>query len=287
MNKEIFYLQLVVLLNLSCFSAKAQISDPLCDSLHKHPGTFSTDSSNYSVRIGDRTIAFPLQFTASWGCNYGAETTFVENGTTYLYREYSFNSNLDTNLDTPCICTSSYYIIPHKHADHPEHLQEMFYRWEDSSSYFTEMVKYIHESGITLVHNDLGDMPRYWYPVMKYNGKYYLSVDSPYMTELRDSVEVFHGMELSVSPIRNVSKRGNSYHYELCILYDNKKWYRVTLSPYPKSKRLWVRTEESPDGKITKELMTTEKQVRHFDLIEWESGEHIPGGLEHYDKIDF
>ena len=33
--------------------------------------------------------------------------------------------------------------------------------------------------------------------------------------------------------------------------------------------------------------MTTEKQVRHFDLIEWESGEHIPGGLEHYDKIDF
>ena len=286
MNKEIFYLQLVVLLNLSCFSAKAQISDPLCDSLHKHPGTFSTDSSTYRVRIGNRTIAFPLQFTASWGCNYGAETTFVENGTTYLYREYSFNSNLDTNLDTPCICTSSYYIIPHKHADHPEHLQEMFYRWEDSSSYFTEMVKYIHESGITLVHNDLGDMPRYWYPVMKYNGKYYLSVDSPYMTELRDSVEVFHGMELNISPIRNVSKTGRSYHYEVFKLFDNK-WYRVTLSPYPKSKRLWVRTEESPDGKITKELMTTEKQVRHFDLIEWESGEGREIGLRNYDKIDF
>ena len=286
MNKEIFYLQLVVLLSLSCVSAKAQISDPLCDSLHKHPGTFSTDSSSYSVRIGDRTIAFPLQFTASWGCNYGAETTFVENGTTYLYREYSFNSNLDTNLDTPCICTSSYYIIPHKHADHPEHLQEMFYRWEDSSEYFTEAVNQIYESGITLVHNDLGDMPRYWYPVMKYNGKYYLSVDSPYMTELRDSIEVFHGMELNISPIRNVSKNGRSYHYEVFKLFDNK-WYRVTLSPYPKNKRLWVRTEESPDGKITKELMTTEKQVRHFDLIEWESGEGREIGLRNYDKIDF
>ncbi|MBQ5532737.1 MAG: hypothetical protein IIU04_04245 [Bacteroidales bacterium] len=54
MKKEIFYLQLVVLLSLSCVSAKAQISDPLCDSLHKHPGTFSTDSSTYSVRIGNQ-----------------------------------------------------------------------------------------------------------------------------------------------------------------------------------------------------------------------------------------
>ena len=286
MNKEIFYLQLVVLLSLSCVSAKAQISDPLCDSLHKHPGTFSTDSSSYSVRIGDRTIAFPLQFTASWGCNYGAETTFVENGTTYLYREYSFNSNLDTNLDTPCICTSSYYIIPHKHADHPEHLQEMFYRWEDSSEYFTEAVNQIYESGITLVHNDLGDMPRYWYPVMKYNGKYYLSVDNPYMTELRDSVEVYHGMELNISPIRNVSKNGQDYHYEALNLYENK-WFRITLSPYPKNKLLWVCTWESPDGTITRELMTPQKEIRHFDLIEWESSDHIADGLEKYDKIEF
>ncbi len=164
----------------------------------------------------------------------------------------------------------------------------MFYRWEDSSSYFTEMVKYIHEEGVTLVHNDLKDMPRYWYPVMKYNGKYYLSVDSPYMTELRDSVEVFNGMELNISPIRNVSKTGQNYHYEALNPYENKwLWVRITLSPYPKSKRLWVCTVESPDGKITKELMTTEKQVRHFDLIEWESGDHIPGGLEKYDKIEF
>ncbi len=280
MKKEIFYLQLVVLLSLSCVSAKAQISHPLCDSLHKHPGTFSADSSTYSVQIGNRTMGFPLAFKASWGRVYNAETTFVENGTTYLYREYSFNYTEQPGF-------SSYYIIPHKHAYHPDHLQKMFYRWEDSSEYFTEAVNQIYESGITLVHNDLGDMPRYWYPVMKYNGKYYLSVDSPYMTELRDSVEVFHGMELSVSPIRNVSKRGNSYHYELCILYDNKKWYRVTLSPYPNNKMLWVCTVESPDGKIEKELMTTEKQVRHFDLIEWESGEHIPGGLEKYDKIEF
>lgn len=283
MNKEISHLLLALLLIPFCFSAAAQEeSHPLCDSLHKHPGTFSADSSTYSVQIGNRTMEFPLAFKASWGRVYNAETTFVENGTTYLYREYSFNYT-----EQPGFCTSSYYIIPHKHTDHPDHLQKMFYRWEDSSEYFTEAVNQIYESGITLVHNDLGDMPRYWYPVMKYNGKYYLSVDSPYMTELRDSVEVFHGMELSVSPIRNVSKRGNSYHYELCILYDNKKWYRVTLSPYPKSKRLWVRTEESPDGKITKELMTTEKQVRHFDLIEWESSDHIEVGLEKYDKIEF
>lgn len=287
MKKEIFYLQLVVLLIPFCFSAAAQEeSHPLCDSLHKHPGTFSTDSSSYSVRIGDRTIAFPLQFTASWGCNYGAETTFVENGTTYLYREYSFYSNLDTNLDTPCICTSSYYIIPHKHTDHPDHLQKMFYRWEDSSEYFTEAVNQIYESGITLVHNDLGDMPRYWYPVMKYNGKYYLSVDDPYMIELRDSVEVFHGMELNISPIRNVSKTGQNYHYEALNPYENK-WFRITLSPYPKNKLLWVRTEEGPDETITRELMTTQKGIRHFDLIEWESGDHIPGGLEKYDKIEF
>ena len=281
MKKEIFYLQLVVLLSLSCVSAKAQISHPLCDSLHKHPGTFSTDSSSYSVRIGDRTIAFPLQFTASWGCNYGAETTFVENGTTYLYREYSFNYT-----EQPGFCTSSYYIIPHKHAYHPDHLQKMFYRREDSSEYFIEIVNQIYESGITLVHNDLGDMPRYWYPIKKYNGKYYLSVDNPYMTELRDSVEVYHGMELNISPIRNVSKNGQDYHYEARNLYENK-WFRITLSPYPKNKLLWVCTWESPDGTITRELMTPQKEIRHFDLIEWESSDHIADGLEKYDKIEF
>ena len=282
MNKEIFYLQLVVLLSLSCFSAKAQTeSHPLCDSLHKHPGTFSTDSSSYSVRIGDRTKAFPLQFTASWGCNYGAETTFVENGITYLYREYCFHQGTE-----PMICTSSYYIVPHKHADHPDRLQKLFYHWEDSSTEVTEYSNVLLERGITLVHNDLGDLPRYWYPVCKYKGKYYLSMDFRCMTELRDSIELFQGMEPEVSPIRNVSKNGRRYHYEVFKLFDNK-WYRVTLSPYPKNKRLWVRTEKSPDGKITKELMTTEKQVRHFDLIEWESGEGREIGLRNYDKIDF
>ena len=281
MNKEIFYLQLVVLLSLSCFSAKAQISHPLCDSLHKHPGTFSADSSTYSVQIGNRTMGFPLAFKASWGRVYNAETTFVENGTTYLYREYSFNYT-----EQPGFCTSSYYIIPHKHAYHPDHLQKMFYRREDSSEYFIEIVNQIYESGKTLVHNDLGGMPRYWYPVMKYNGKYYLSVDNPYMTELRDSVEVYHGMELNISPIRNVSKNGQDYHYEALNLYENK-WFRITLSPYPKNKLLWVCTAESPDGTITRELMTPQKEIRHFDLIEWESSDHIPGGLEHYDKIDF
>ena len=279
MNKEIFYLQLVVLLNLSCFSAKAQISHPLCDSLHKHPGTFSADSSTYSVRIGNRTMEFPLAFKASWGRVYNAETTFVENGTTYLYREYSFNYTEQPGF-------SSYYIIPHKHTDHPDHLQKMFYRWEDSSDYSTEMVNQIYEWDITLVHNDLGDMPRYWYPVKKYNGKYYLSVDNPYMTELRDSVEVYHGMELYISPIRNVSKNGQDYHYEVLNQRENK-WFRITLSPYPKNKLLWVCTAESPDGTITRELMTTQKEIRHFDLIEWESSDHIADGLEKYDKIEF
>ncbi len=281
MNKEISHLLLALLLSLSCVSAKAQISDPLCDSLHKHPGTFSADSSTYSVRIGNRTMEFPLAFKASWGRVYNAETTFVENGTTYLYREYSFNYTEQPGF-------SSYYIIPHKHAYHPDHLQKMFYRWEDSSEYFIEIVNQIYESGITLVHNDLGDMPRYWYPVMKYNGKYYLSVDNPYMTELRDSVEVYHGMELSISPIRNVSKTGQNYHYEALSWHKNKwLWARITLSPYPKNKRLWVRTEEGPDGTITRELMTPQKETRHFDLIEWESSDHIEVGLEKYDKIEF
>jgi hypothetical protein len=281
MNKEISHLLLALLLSLSCVSAKAQISHPLCDSLHKHPGTFSADSSTYSVRIGNRTMEFPLAFKASWGRVYNAETTFVENGTTYLYREYSFNYTEQPGF-------SSYYIIPHKHAYHPDHLQKMFYRWEDSSEYFIEIVNQIYESGITLVHNDLGDMPRYWYPVMKYNGKYYLSVDNPYMTELRDSVEVYHGMELSISPIRNVSKTGQNYHYEALSWHKNKwLWARITLSPYPKNKRLWVRTEEGPDGTITRELMTPQKETRHFDLIEWESSDHIEVGLEKYDKIEF
>jgi hypothetical protein len=281
MNKEISHLLLALLLSLSCVSAKAQISHPLCDSLHKHPGTFSADSSTYSVRIGNRTMEFPLAFKASWGRVYNAETTFVENGTTYLYREYSFNYTEQPGF-------SSYYIIPHKHAYHPDHLQKMFYRWEDSSEYFTEAVNQIYESGITLVHNDLGDMPRYWYPVKKYNGKYYLSVDNPYMTELRDSVEVYHGMELYISPIRNVSKTSQNYHYETLIWHENKwLWVRITLAPYPKDKRLWVRTEEGPDGTITRELMTPQKETRHFDLIEWESSDHIEVGLEKYDKIEF
>ena len=282
MNKEISHLLLALLLIPFCFSAAAQEeSHPLCDSLHKHPGTFSADSSTYSVRIGNRTMEFPLAFKASWGRVYNAETTFVENGTTYLYREYSFNYTEQPGF-------SSYYIIPHKHAYHPDHLQKMFYRWEDSSEYFIEIVNQIYESGITLVHNDLGDMPRYWYPVKKYNGKYYLSVDNPYMTELRDSVEVYNGMELNISPIRNVSKTGQNYHYEALSWHKNKwLWVRTTLSPYKKNKRLWVRTEEGPDGTITRELMTTQKEIRHFDLIEWESSDHIENGLEKYDKIDF
>ena len=53
---------------------------------------------------------------------------------------------------------------------------------------------------------DLGDIPRMWYLLMKYKGEYYFSEDKPITWELTDSLLFKYNQELDLRPINNFKK---------------------------------------------------------------------------------
>ena len=244
----------------------------------------ATDSV-YHVTIDGKDMAFPLVYSDSKYRIYLLETPFVEHDTTFLYREYSYYK-CDTCTTYEKV-VSSYYIVPRHSPDFRKHLRQALSFWDwDDNKYHDEMLAELKQGVPTLIHNDLGDMPRLWYNVVKYNGQYCLSADFYTVIELRDSVEVFHGMELGYSALRNVSKQGDTYRYETYYpSYEKGNWQISTYTPVKEVKGLWRCVITTPDGEFVS-YMTTDEEADNFDLIDWKSDDHIPDGLSKYEEID-
>ena len=219
---------------------------------------------------------------------FASDKPFVQGNTTYLYREYSYYQCDTCNgyqLDS-----SSYYICPKEWKGYLDHLHRYTYWYscdEDNEEYFAEAYNYLHEKCPTLQHNQLGNIPRFWYPVVKYRGKYYISIDNLNAIELTDSIVVYHDMEIAMSALLKFTKVGKGSYRWL----EQPEYFEgidtVTLRPAKHVKGLYVMTTVRKELGITMyQLVTPESDIHHFDFIDWRSSDHIPDGLK-YDTITF
>ena len=239
--------------------------------------------------ITDRDLPFPtISPLVAEQMLFATDKPFIQNDTTFLYREYSYyqcDTCSEYQLDS-----SSYYIRPKEWKGYLDHLHRYTYwysRDEDNEEYFAEAYNYLREKCPVLQHNRLGDIPRLWYPVVKYRGKYYISIDNLNAIELTDSIVVYHDMEIAMSALLNFTKVGkDSYRWQ-----EQPEYFEgidtVTLRPAKHIKGLYIMSTVRKElGIEVHQLLVPEKYIHRFDFIDWRSSDHIPDGLI-YDKIDF
>ena len=223
---------------------------------------------------------------------------FTEHGKNYIYRalEYSL-------IEGHYQCdTSSYFILSHlkRHGDTPRkgHLRDIeriscFNFWpaavaDDTSfiaSYRDNIYQDIKKAVPTLKQFHLGDMPRRWYHLSRYNDAYYFSIDQDNTQEFNDSLLIFYSQELSYCALDDfcrLKSGGWAYTY---ILWDGKR-IKETIVPCKRLKGAYIITTEEPGQPPQKSLWAPEKNITDFDAIDYESTSHIPLGLEQYQEID-
>ena len=239
--------------------------------------------------ITDRDLPFPtISPLVAKLMLFATDKPFVQNDTTFLYREYSYYQ-CDT-CNSYQLDSSSYYIRSKERRGYLDHLHRYTYwysRDEDNEEYFAEAYNYLREKSPVLQHNRLDDIPRLWYPVVKYRGKYYISIDNLNAIELTDSIVVYHDMEIAMSALFDFTKVGNdSYRWQ-----EQPEYFEgidtITLRPAKHVKGLYIMSTVRKElGIEVHQLLVPEKYIHRFDFIDWRSSDHIPDGLP-YDKIDF
>ena len=248
----------------------------------------SKDSTYVTITVDGKRMTIPLQSRTERGLFYSTDQPFVQNDTTFLYREYSYyqcDTCTEYQLDS-----SSYYIRPKSRKGYLHYLHRYTY-WmqgaKGTDKYFTDAYTYLRTKCPVLHHQQLGDIPRMWYPVVKYRGKYYISIDNLTAVELTDSIVVYHDMEIALSALLNFTKVGkDSYRW-----LEQPEYFEgidtVTLRPVKHVKGLYIMTAVRKELGITvHQLVTPESAIHNFDFIDWRSSDHIPDGLK-YDTIAF
>ena len=268
----------IFLLSIASFlSACSQQATPI----------LSKDSTYVTITVEGKKMTIPLVNKWERGMLFATDKPFVQGNTTYLYREYSYyQCDTCTNYQ---LDSSSYYIRSKLRKDYLQHLHHYIY-WmqgaKGTEEYFTEAYNYLRKKSPTLQHNQLGDIPRMWYPVVKYRGKYYISIDNLTAVELTDSIVVYHDMEIALSALLQFTKIGkDSYRW-----LEHPEYFEgidtVTLRPVKHVKGLYVMSTVRKELGITvHQLVTPESDIHHFDFIDWHSSDHIPDGLT-YDTVN-
>ena len=251
------------------------------------PGRLSADSTEYIVTIEGREVVFPLAFRSENSRVYYRCGSFTEHDTLFFDREYNFY-RCDTCRETE-LTTSNYFLTPRTDPNHDKAVHNAFSVWdrEDDKEYFEEAYSYIFavDSTAKLIPQNLGDVPRVWYPLLKREGRYFLSIDSPYPFELTDSLIVFVGIGIYMCPLRNFQKISDGeYRYDYAV--DNANWYHVSLRRSSKNRDLWLEVITSPDDEhfIGYNAYTPLECIGSFDYINYRSDDHIPEGLCNYEE---
>ena len=248
----------------------------------------SKDSTYVTIMVNGKRMTVPLQSRSESGLFYFTDKPFVQNDTIFLYREYSYYQ-CDT-CSSYQLDSSSYYVRTKSWKGYLQNLHSYTY-WmqgaEGTDEYYDEAYKYLRKKCPLLHHQQLGTMPRLWYPVVRYRGKYYISIDNLNAIELTDSIVVYHDMEISMSALLNFKEEGKG-----CYRWQEQNEYfeginTITIHPAKTVKGLYVMTTVCKELGITvHQLVTPERDIHRFDFIDWRSSDHIPEGLE-YDAVDF
>lgn len=243
------------------------------------------DSSYVTIPTDGKPLQIPLVGRDDHGCFYALQTNFMEHGRKILYREYSYykcDTCRDYRLDV-----SSYFVRPKGQKDYRQYLHSLI-SWygsdRDHDDYYAEVYGNLKKVCPVLEKQSLGKMSRLWYPVMKYQGQYYLTIDNLTVIELNDSLVLYYDMELSICALRNFQKEGKD-----CYSWQEVSEYwegtaQVTVRPDPQIKGLYEIIRTYPDGIVGTGHYTPEENVHLFDLIDWESTDHIPTDLDGMEK---
>jgi len=220
---------------------------------------------------------------------YELRQPFMENDTQFICRSYLFNK-CDT-CSTYDTCISSFFWCSHcleqilgkDYAKEPDFSGTEWYTLGDAYRSYREAFP-----DLTLTQNNLGNMPRNWIWVKRYQGKYVVTCDYPYQKYFTDTLIVHYGMEAWFSPFRNVKElSAGTYYYEddyydrdILGLAKSRNW----LIPSVLVKGLYVKTSLLSDGTLEQLLVTPEENLQYFDCINSKLCE-----LDYldYDDVDF
>lgn len=248
----------------------------------------AADTSSLTLLVGGKPKSLPLVSKWERGMVFATDRPFVQNDTTFLYREYSYYQ-CDTCRGYQ-VYTSSYFVRPKSWNGYLQHLHRYthwMYGAEGTEVYYSDAFNDLRTKCPVLHHQQLGDVPRMWYPVVKYRGKYYISIDNLDAIELTDSLVVYHDMEVALSALLNFKKEGKGRYcwQELSAYFEGVD--TVIIRPAKGIKGLYVMTTVRKELGITvHQLVTPESDIHNFDFIDWRSSDHIPDGLS-YDTINF
>ena len=212
---------------------------------------------------------------------YYTNENFIVHDTTFIYKEYQYWRE-DSTKDY-ITSTTSFFIIPH---NHPKFLETVDYIGPISSKDgLSEILAQLKLKVPVLSKQDLGDIPRMWYLLMKYKDAYYFSEDEPIVWELTDSLLLKYDQELDLKPINNFNKtKEGGWSFTTLNYYKDKKM-QVSIIPCKKLKGAYIVKTTIKGEQPTYCLCTTDRDISNFDLIKYYS-DHIPDRLD-YEDIDY
>ena len=244
-----------------------------------------------TMTIGEKNISLALTYRGEDMVIYETWERFTEHNTDYIYRvlEYWWS---EEQKEYHCD-TASYFIISHKQRNHLQNIERVScqHYWpktgnEFSVKYHSDCYAELKSQVPTLKSHHLGDMPRRWYPLMKYNGSYYFSVDRNCVYEFCDSLLIFYGQEIAyydLNSFRQLDNGGWSISYTSPIHGTVKE----TLVPCKHLKGAYIMTTTIEGDPEKRSLWASDQSIKYFDIIDWESTDHIETGLNKYEAINF
>lgn len=233
------------------------------------------------ITVDNKTLKIPLMINEENNITYYTNENFIVHDTTFIYNEYQYWREDSTKDYTTSI--TSYFIIPH---NHPKFIENINYISPISSKDALNEILAILKTKVHILYKqNLGDIPRMWYLLMKYKGEYYFSEDKPITWELTDSLLFKYNQELDLRPINNFKKnKEGGWAFTSLNNYYNKEM-QVSIIPCKKLKGAYIVKTTIKGEQPTYILCTTDRDISNFNMIRYYS-DYIPEGLD-YENIDF
>jgi TonB family protein len=251
----------------------------------------TTGISIFNALVDGKLLPVPLIYCSEdkRDLTYEISQPFVENDTQYIRRTYQFYkcdtcSTYDTCISSFFWCTHCLeQILGKYYAREPDFSGTEWYTLGAAYRFYRESFP-----DLTLTQNNLGNMPRKWFWVKKYQGKYVVTSDYPYHKYFTDSLIVHSGMEDWFSPLYHVKElsvgmyyyEDDNYYHNIMGMAKSRNW----LLPSVLVKGLYVMTSLLSDGTLEQLLVTPMENLQYFDCINSNLCE-----LDYldYDDVDF
>ena len=182
--------------------------------------------------------------------------------------------------------TTSFYVLPRTDSNYDKSL-EFFspQKRRANDRHLDEELTDFKKRVPNIKKQQLGDMPRTWYYLIKHGDAYYVSNSDPIVLEFTDTLIMSYDIENLPWPLYEFKQLdGGGWSYKTIDYYGKER--RETIIPCSKLKGAYLMTN-IVEGELPKySLWTNDKEVRNFDIIEWDDKENEPYGLP-YEEIDF